>query len=269
MTEVLTQPTGLYAASIAGNQVTLRWTAPAAGPPAGGYVIRGGLNPGDPVVFIPTGSQYPVFTFTAPSGAFYVSAHGEDEAEPSNEIRIFVNVAQPPSAPQNLVGLVDGSSVALAWRNTFEGGTPGSIVLDVSGPVTTSIPLGLTETASFANVPAGSYTLSVRAANAAGTSANSNPITLSVPAACSGAPQPPERFLAYRVGNTLVVAWDLAASGPAPTSYLVEVTGAYTGSFSTTARYLSRRRPGSHAARDRAERVRTSALTPTQTVVVP
>ncbi len=271
VTQVLTQPTGLYAASIVGNQVTLRWTEPEAGPPAGGYVIRGGLTPGDTQVLIPTGSQDPIFTLTAPSGSFYVSVHGEDPAEPSNEIRIFVNVPQAPSAPQNLVGLVNGSSVALAWRNTFEGGEPSSILLDVSGPLTTSIPLGLTESITFDNVPAGSYTVSVRAANATGTSASSSPVTLSVPAACTGVPLTPDRFLAYRLGNTIVAVWDLAASGPAPTNYLVEVTGAYTGSFSTTARFISgTAAPGTYNVRVTAQNAcGSSAPTPVQTVVVP
>jgi hypothetical protein len=51
---------GLYAASIVGDQVTLRWTAPAGGPPASGYVLRGGIAPGVPLVYVPTGSQDPL-----------------------------------------------------------------------------------------------------------------------------------------------------------------------------------------------------------------
>ena len=40
-------PTALYAASIVGNTVTLRWTPPAGGTTPTGYVLEGGVNPGE------------------------------------------------------------------------------------------------------------------------------------------------------------------------------------------------------------------------------
>ena len=70
-------------------------------------------------------------------------------------------------------------------------------------------------------------------------SAASNAVTLSFPGACSGPPLAPSNFLAYRVGRTVFVVWDPAASGPAPTSYVVNVTGAYTGNIPTPARALN------------------------------
>jgi len=266
-----TRPTGLYAASIVGNEVTLRWTTPAAGPPAGGYIIRGGIAPGATLARIPTGSQDPVFTFTAPTGAFYVSVYGDDENEASNEIRIFVNVAQPPSAPQNLIGLVTNSSIVLAWRNSFEGGEPTIIGVDVTGPITATIPVGLIDTVRFDGVPSGTYTVSLRAANAAGISPSSNAITLTVPTACSGVPLPPERFLVYRQGTTVTAIWDPAAAGAAPTNYLLEVSGAFTGSFSTTGRILSGTlSTGTYSVRVSAQNAcGSSAPTPAQTIVVP
>jgi len=271
VTEVLTQPTGLYASSIVGNEVTLRWTPPAGGPPAGGYVMRGGIAPGVTLVSVPTGSQDPIFTFTAPSGTYYVSIVGDDANEPSNEIKIFVNVPQPPSAPRNLVGLVNGSSVALAWRNTFEGGEPTNIFLEVTGPFTTSFPLGLTDTLNVNDVPPGTYTLRLRAGNALGVSATSNAITLTIPSACSGAPLPPEHYLVYRQGSTVTAMWDPAASGSAPTNYLLEVSGTFTGSFSTTARSLSATAsPGTYSLQVRAQNAcGSSAPTPAQTIIVP
>jgi hypothetical protein len=120
--------------------------------------------------------------------------------------------------------MVNGSALQLAWRNTFGGGPPATIVLDVSGPVNTSLPVGATETFA-ATVPAGTYTLSVRATNAGGTSASSNAVTLSVPAACSGIPLPPANFLAYTSANTIHVVWDPPVSGPAAASYVLHVTG--------------------------------------------
>jgi trimeric autotransporter adhesin len=52
-------PTDLYAASITGNTVTLRFTPPTTGPAPTGYVLEGGLSPGETLAAIPTGSAAP------------------------------------------------------------------------------------------------------------------------------------------------------------------------------------------------------------------
>jgi hypothetical protein len=267
-------PTGLYAASIAGNTVTLRWTPPPGGLPPTDYVLEGGVNPGDVLASIPVGSTSPIYTFVAPTGAFFVRMHtmsGANRSAPSNEIRILVNVPAAPSAPANLLGLVNGSSIALAWRNTFEGGAPGGLVLDVSGALSTSIPLGLTDSFAFNGVPGGAYTLAVRAVNASGSSPPSNAITLTFPGVCSGAPLTPAGFLAYRQGNTIFVTWDPATSGPAPTSYSLNVSGAFAGTFGTAGRNLSGTvGPGSYQLNVAAVNAcGSSAVTSTQTVVIP
>jgi len=267
-------PTGLYASSIAGNTVTLRWTPPSSGAAPTDYVLEGGVTPGQVMASIPVGGTTPIYTFPAPTGAFYVRLHtlsGANRSIASNEIRIFVNVPAAPSAPADLVGLVNGSSIALAWRNTFAGGAPGGVVLDVSGSLNTSLPLGLTDSFQFNGVPGGTYTLSLRAINAAGSSPSSNAITLTFPDTCTGAPLPPSGFLAYRVGRTLFVVWDPATSGPAPTSYVLNVTGAFAGAFGTPGRTLSGSvGPGTyHLSVSAANACGSSAATPVQTVVVP
>ena len=235
-------PTALYAASIAGNTVTLQWTPPSSGPAPTGYVLEGGVNPGEVLASIATGSTAPIVTIVAPTGSFYVrmltqTASGRSPA--SNEIRIHVNVPVPPSAPTNLLGLVNGNTIALAWKNTFAGGPPANLVLDVTGSLATSIPLGATEDFQFAGVPNGTYTLSVRATNVAGTSPPSNSVTLTFPGACSGAPLTPTNFLTNKVGSTIFVSWDLPASGPAPTDYVLVVTGSFNGAIPTPGRALS------------------------------
>ena len=235
-------PTGLYAYSVIGNTVTLRWTAPAVGPAPTNYVLEGGVNPGEVLASIPTNSASPIFTVVAPSGSFYVRIHaftGTQRGAASNEIRIHVNVPVPPSAPAGLVGLANGPTLNLAWRNTFAGGPPSSMLLDVTGAAVATIPLRFSDSFGFAGVPGGTYTLRLRAANGGGTSPPSSPITLTFPAACSGAPQVPENILAYRVGNTAYVLWDPASTGPAPTSFTLNVTGSFTGSFQTSSRALS------------------------------
>jgi hypothetical protein len=235
-------PTGLYAALISGNVVTLRWAAPVAGLVPTNYVVEGGIAPGEVLGGFATGSPYPITTFTAPTGSFRVRVHtisGADRSTASNEILINVNVPVAPSAPAGLTGTRNGSALALAWRPTFAGGEATSLFLDVAGAFNGSLPLGLSDSFSFNGVPPGSYTFSLRAVNAAGVSSASNAVTLSFPGTCSGAPLPPANFLAYRNGNTLTIVWDPAASGPAPTGYVLNVGGAFSGSFGTPGRTLS------------------------------
>ena len=168
--------------------------------------------------------------------------------------------------------MANGSSIALAWRNTFAGGEPGGVVLDVSGSLNASLPLGLTDSFQFNGVPGGTYTLSVRAVNAAGTSPPSNAIILTFPSpTCSGAPLPPSEFLAYRLGNTIHVVWQPAATGSAPTSYVLIVTGSFNSTLGTPGRTLSGTvGPGSYTLSVAAANAcGMSAATSVQTVVVP
>jgi len=269
-------PTGLYTSSIAGNMVTLRWTPPAAGPRPTGYTVEGGVNPGEILAVLPTGSAYPIYTFPAPMGSFYVRVHALTTAEKSvasNEIRLHVRVPVPPSAPADLTGVVNGSAVNLAWRNTFGGGAPSTVVLEAvpAGAAPLFFPLGVADMFGTANVPAGSYALRLWATNAGGVSGPSNQIVLTFPGPCSGAPDVPSGFLAYAIGRTIFVIWDPATTGPAATSYELSVTGSYVGQFPTTGRALSGTvGPGSYdlsvVSRNPCG---ASPPTPAQTVAVP
>lgn len=235
-------PSGLFVDSVAGNTVTLRWAVPTVGPAPTGFVLEGGVSPGGVLASIPTGSSVPIYTFQAPTGSFYVRMHalsGPLRSPPSNEIRINVNVPVAPSPPSNLLGLVNGSTLALAWTNTYSGGAPTSFVLDVTGSIATSLPLGFGDSFSFVGVPAGSYTLALRAQNAAGTSSTSNAVTLTFPGPCSGPPLAPADMLAYRVGSTVFVTWSSGTGGPAPTGYVLNVTGSFVGSLATSGRAMS------------------------------
>jgi hypothetical protein len=235
-------PIGLVVDAVEGTLVTLRFTAPILGPAPIGYVLRGGIVPGEVLASILTGHTAPIFTFVAPTGSFFIRMHtvtAAGESGPSNEIPLHVGVPVPPSAPQNLLGMVNGSSVALAWKNTFGGGPPTSSVLEVTGSLNASLPLGLTESITFSGVPPGTYTVRVRSVNVGGTSPPSDAVTLSFPGACLGPPVEPEHFLAYKIGSTIFVVWDPPASGPAPTEYVLDVSGAFVGAFSTGGRRLS------------------------------
>jgi hypothetical protein len=65
---VLLAPADLRLASIAANTVTLAWTATSAGIAATGFVLEGGIAPGEVLASLPTGSAAATFTFTAPTG---------------------------------------------------------------------------------------------------------------------------------------------------------------------------------------------------------
>ena len=231
-------PTRLFTSSIEGNRVTLRWTPPVVGPTFE-YRLEGGLQPGQVLATIATNNPYPIYSFEIPSGAFYVrvcTVSGDELSAPSNEIRVFVNSPVAPTPPSDLVGLASGASLALTWRNTYGGAAPTSLILDVTGSAITSVPLNVTDTFAFPAVPSGTYTFTLRAVNAAGTSAASNPVTLTFPSVCSGAPPTPANFLAYRIGRTLYALWDAAATGPAPTSYQIDISESFTGTFEVTSR---------------------------------
>jgi large repetitive protein len=273
VTESVAPPTNLTATSIVGNTVTITWTAAAGATPTG-YVLEGGISPGQVLASVPTGSTATTLTFTAPTGAFYIRVHaltGSLKSAASNEIRIFVNLPAAPSAPANLLGLVNGSSLALAWANTAAGGTPTGLTLDVTGALALSVNLPLSETFSFAGVPAGTYTFAVRAANSSGVSGPSNSVTLTFPGPCSGVPGTPMNFLATKSGNVISLSWALPASGPAPIGYTLSVTGAFVANIPLNGRSISGGvGPGSYTLSVIATNAcGSSPATTPQTVVIP
>lgn len=223
----LQAPTGFYVASVIGSRAVFRWTPPAVGPAATGYIFEGGVAPGQVLASLPLG-PVPILILDVPDGAFFVrvkALSGANVSAASNEVPLFVNVAPPPSAPANLTGLVNGSTLALTWRNTFGGGAPTGALLDVSGTFSGTLPLGPGESFTFPTVPAGSYTFQVRSTNAGGGGPASNPVTLNFPGGCTGAPQPPTRFLAFAAGSTLTILWESPAAGAAATGYTLHATG--------------------------------------------
>lgn len=221
-------PTDLIAASITGSTIRLRWTPPTSGSVPTGYLLEGGLAPGDTIASLPTGSPDPVLTIDAPSGVFYLRVRtlsGSQSSAASNEIVVHVNVPVAPSAPSNLLGMANGSAVALAWRNTYGGGAPTGLTLEVTGALNASLPIGFADHFTFPAVPPGSYNFAVRATNSFGASPPSNAVSLTFPSACTGVPETPAHLLVHAQGSTISVSWDPAASGAAPTSFTLDVTG--------------------------------------------
>ncbi|MGD9905165.1 MAG: Ig-like domain-containing protein [Vicinamibacterales bacterium] len=238
-------PSQLRVESVTGTTVTLRWRPPAIGPAPTGYLLEGGLVAGQTIQTVPVGAA-PVLTFAAPRGSFVVRVRtvaGSAVSPPSNEVPLHVEVAVPPSPPVGLTAVVDGSTLALAWRNTYAGGTPTALELVVVGAFEGVVPLALGDTIAFANVPAGEYKIGLRAVNGAGASSATSGIQVIVPAACTGAPSPPTDVLIYRVGQHVYARWDPAPTGAAATGFRLAVTGSFTGGLDVAAREFSAEAP--------------------------
>ena len=235
-------PTSLAVTAQSGRVLTLRWLPATAGVPPTGYVLRGGTLPGEVLASIPTGSLLPTFTFTVPPGSYFLRVHAIADglwSAPSNELRVFAALPVPPSAPAQLLASVNGTDVALSWKNTFAGGPPTGLVLSARGSANVSVPLPLGEMFSMRQVPPGTYTVALTATNGAGESPRSNMVTLTVPAACVEQPNAPEDFTATASGHTFDLAWSPPAAGAAVTSYTVTVSGTSAAVFTTSERTLS------------------------------
>jgi hypothetical protein len=233
-------PSSFRIIAMAGNAVTFAWTLPASGPPLTGLQLEGGLTPGTVLGALPLGVMSAT-TLQLPSGSFYLrlrSIAGGAVSGPSNEVLAHINVAVPPSPPANLLGLANGSGLQLVWTPTFGGGPATGAVLEVTGTLSGSLPLGPIDEFNFPTMPPGTYTFSVRQTNAGGTSAPSNPVILTFPRTCANPPDPPATFVAFRVGPELHLHWQPPANGPAPTQFILNVTGALVGSFPMAGRSL-------------------------------
>ena len=125
---------------------------------------------------------------------------------------IWRNLDQPTTI------LTNGSALGLAWTPTFDGAA---------------------DSFSFGAVPPGTYAFTVRQNGAGGTSVASSPVTLTFPGACSGAPQVPANFLAFKSGGDLFLSWDPPVSGTAPTGYVLNVTGSFVGALPMASRSFS------------------------------
>jgi hypothetical protein len=265
------RPFALTVDSVVGRTVTLRWLW--AGAPPDRYVVEGGVAPGETLAEVDTGSQAPVFSVTAPPGAFYVRVRGVRAGvrlPASDEVRVFVQAPLVPSAPGLLAGMVNGAALDLTWVNTADGGPPTGLLLDVSGTVAGQLELPLSERVSFPAVPAGAYTVRLRATNAHGASDPSDPVTVTIPGTCQP-PGVPQGFQASVSGQTVYLLWDAPASGAAVFDYLVTVSSPFFLEVPLAARGISRTvDPGRYTVAVAARNAcGTGPATATQTIVVP
>jgi hypothetical protein len=96
-------------------------------------------------------------------------------------------------------------------------------------------------------------------------------VTLTFPGDCSDVPLAPTNALMFKSGSTIFVVWEPPATGSAPTSYVVDVNGAFVGSLPTAGRSLAGSAgPGSYTLSVRATNACGSGpATAPQTVTIP
>jgi hypothetical protein len=217
-------------ADVQGGLVTLQWTY--NGPPTRGFFVEGDVTPGGRLASLATG-QSTMLTVSVGPGRYYARvrvAEDESGAWVSNEVPVIVGQPVAPSAPATPLVSVDGSRVTMNWMNTFTGGEPDSVALQVSGSYSGVIPVGRRDGVGYVDVPSGSYAVQVLATNPSGTSASSPPVAVNVPSSCV-VPQTPTWVSVGRDGRYASMRWEPAESGGAATDYLVTAEG--FGVFST------------------------------------
>lgn len=266
-------PSNLFAHSLVGNRLTLQWTPPVGGLVPTSYLLEGGVASGQALAQFATTDATPTLTLTVPNGAFYLRVRtvaGGQTSPPSSEIRIWVNQPIFPASPTRLLGLASGRRVELSWKNRVASGDLTSVILDVAGPISTSLPLGPVETFSFDGVPFGTYSFSLRAANLRGIDTlPSNYVLLTFPGSCS-APAAPPSFVASVSGRQLTLQWDAPSSGSAAMSYVLSASGSFNGSLPMAGRSFSAQvPPGTYSLAIRAANACGLGVpTAAQTVVV-
>lgn len=187
-------PTALVA-SASGNTATFTWNPPSSGGAVANYLLAAGVTPGFavPLASLPlTGSSTGTVVPGVPAGTYYIRVVAQNAggtSAPTNEAVLTVAGPAAPGAPTMSQPTGSGNTLNLAWT-PGGGGVPTSYVLTAlttGGAVIASVPLAGT-TASFANVPNGTYVLQVAAVNGVGTSPASNQVTVTLP--ITGPPPP-------------------------------------------------------------------------------
>jgi hypothetical protein len=218
------RPTGLSASSF-GSSVVLAWLAPQAGGTPTDYVIEAGTAPGlANLTSFATGNPATVFTTTGVgAGQYYVRVRAENalgRSDPSDEVVLSVAGEAAPDAPTNLTAAAVGATVTLTWSRPASGATPTQYVVEAgSAPGLSDLANVATGTAvttfQATGVAAGRYYLRVRSANAAGRSAPSPEVLLTVGSGCAGAPT----LTSTVSGTTVTLVW---TATPSATSYQLE-----------------------------------------------
>jgi len=160
---------------------------------------------------------------------FTLTATSATGATATASATVTLGVAAAPTAPQSLSGSVSGSRVSLAWRAPSGGGAPQTYLLYAGTSAgATNVANGVSVgnvLSAYGDLPRGRYYIRVRAANAHGTSADSNTISVRVGRQLAS----PTGFTVNWVGTTATLTWAASAGDTAedtPSSYVLEAGSA-------------------------------------------
>ncbi len=192
--------------TVSGNAVTLSWTATAG---ATGYRLDAGTAPATyNIGSVPLAAITALPLGVVPNGIYFLRIVALPGGEVSNEV--VLQLPQPPAAPANLQVARNGTALVATWSPGTGGGTTAGYQFRVgltSGATDfPALPLG--GTSFFGGpIPPGTYYMRVVAVNAAGVSAASNevPVTMVAGGACDAPPSPTLRASAF--STFLTVAW--------------------------------------------------------------
>lgn len=168
----------------AGTTVALSWGAAAT---TVSYSLEAGQTPGSSSIgTIPLGLRT-AFSASAPLGTYYVRVRAANDcgvSPPSNEVVITLDgTTSVPSAPTALAAAVAGRTVTFTWTPPTSGGTPASYVIE-AGTTPGGIIAILPTTAPglvVPSAPTGTFYVRVRAVNAAGSSAPTPDLVVTIP----------------------------------------------------------------------------------------
>jgi glucose/arabinose dehydrogenase len=176
-------PTNL-AANVAGNNVTLSWSAPASGGAPSEYVVQAGYTPGGVEIgAIPAPSSGLSFA-GVPNGQYYVRVLAMNAAgvsAPTSDLVVTVGCTAVPAAPVAFTTTVSGDVVTLLWN--VEPGTVRTVLEVGYGPGTTVFifPFAAPAAGISVSAPPATYYVRALAVNSCGQSAPSVERTVVVP----------------------------------------------------------------------------------------
>ena len=205
---------------VSGNSVTLNWTATAG---ATSYRVDAGFASGNyNIGSAPLGNITTFPAGTIPNGTYFIRVVAVPGNEVSNEV--VLQLPQVPSAPTNFQVARNGTALVATWSPGAGGGTVTGYQLRAGLTAgATDFPVLPLAGTSFTGgpVPAGTYFLRVVAVNAAGASAASNevPVTMVAGGACDAPPSP--TLAASAFSTFLSVGWSQI---PGVSTFLFDIT---------------------------------------------
>lgn len=164
----------------AGSTLDLRWKRNYAGGKPTSYELVSGAT----VIQVAAAERFTALVDDVPPGTHRIQVRAVNAAGRSplsNPVTVTVpsDCSAAPHTPQRFMASLRDGRVDFTWDPPASGGAPTEYLLTVTGAYTGV--LSMTERHLRVSPPAGTYVVSVTAANACGRSAPSPAVTLSVP----------------------------------------------------------------------------------------